>query len=116
MKHTFVTYPISPITPHPQPQTSVDSPPCPFEFQFTIFTDGDHLLNERSPLSVHPWVRRHQEFYRSADRAFCRIVLYVLYVLKPAKRADFSMIGRFVNFLMEATSGHSWARQFRSQI
>jgi len=29
-----------------------------------------------------------------------RSVLYVLYVLKPAKRADFSMIGRFVNFLM----------------
>jgi len=69
---------------------------------------------------------RHQQFYKSADRAFCRIVpktyqkpvenvldmlektslgriqsvLYVLYVLKPAKRADFSMIGRFVNFLM----------------
>ena len=68
----------------------------------------------------------HQQFYRSADRAFCRIVpktyqklaenvldmlektslccirsvLYGLYVLKPAKRADFSMIGRFVNFLM----------------
>jgi len=31
-----------------------------------------------------------------------RSVLYVLYVLKPAKRADFSMIGRFVNFLMHA--------------
>ena len=56
LKHTFVTYPISPITPHPQPQTSVDSLPCPFEFQVTIFTDGDHLLNERSPLSIHPWV------------------------------------------------------------
>ena len=62
----------------------------------------------------------HQQVYRSADRAFCRIVpktyqrlaenvpdmlgktslccirsmLYVLYVLKPAKRADFRMIGR----------------------
>ena len=68
----------------------------------------------------------HQQFYTSADRAFCRIVPktyqkvaknvldilektslccirsvpYVLYVLKPAKRADFSMISRFVNFLM----------------
>ena len=29
-----------------------------------------------------------------------RSVLYMLYVLKPAKRADFSMIGRFVNSLM----------------
>ena len=29
-----------------------------------------------------------------------RSVLSALYVLKPAKRADFSMIGRFVNFLM----------------
>ena len=29
-----------------------------------------------------------------------RSVLYVLYVLKPAKRADFSMVGRFFNFLM----------------
>ena len=73
------------------------------------------------------WHRTHQQIYRSADRAFCRIVpktyqklaenvldmlektslccirsvLYVLYVLKPAKRADFSMIGRFVNFLMD---------------
>ena len=72
----------------------------------------------------------HQQFYRSADRAFCRIVLktyqklaknvldilektspccirsvpYVLYVLKPAKRADFSMISRFVNFLMLVSS------------
>jgi len=35
-----------------------------------------------------------------------RSVLYVLYVLKPAKRADFSMIGRFVNFLMNSMTQH----------
>ena len=34
-----------------------------------------------------------------------RSVLYVLYVLKPAKRADFSRIGRFVNFLMRSQAG-----------
>ena len=34
-----------------------------------------------------------------------RSVLYVLYVLKPAKRADFSLvIGRFVNFLMPGST------------
>ena len=42
-----------------------------------------------------------------------RSVLYVLYVLKPAKRADFSMIGRFVNFLMTISphgimTMHAW--------
>ena len=35
--------------------------------------------------------------------SLCRI-RSVLYVLKPAKRADFSMIGRFVNFLILSRS------------
>ena len=35
--------------------------------------------------------------------SLCRI-RSVLYALKPAKRADFSMIGRFVNFLILSRS------------
>ena len=44
-------------------------------------------------------------------------MLYVLYVLKPAKHADFSTIGRFVNFLMmDFTVGPSLHHLFGYQI
>ena len=40
------------------------------------------------------------------DKTSLCCIRSVLYVLKPAKRADFSMIGRFVNFLLGPKERH----------
>jgi hypothetical protein len=42
-------------------------------------------------------------------------VLYVLYVSKPAKRADFGTISRFVNLLMMTNRGRNGAPSQTSQ-